>query len=193
VILNARCRLLTIRSCHPWFCFRVRANLRLSWPASAIIVRILGNNALNPPSSRAPARRSDVSAGSTRLATSRPSVSTRMWRLRPFTRLCAVVRPVAPSAALVQQKPTPRRSGRCRRIECSSYGPFEPDQRSFKTDIIFQTPSYDSPLEGVLVADWDPDAAVTARVAVLAGLAPAMDPDRPPRNVRVLSLQLFAE
>jgi hypothetical protein len=61
VILNARCRLLTIRSCHPWCCFRVRASLRLSWPASAIIVRILGNNALNPPSSRAPARRSDVS------------------------------------------------------------------------------------------------------------------------------------
>ena len=31
-----------------------------------MIVRILGNNALNPPSSRAPARRSDVLAGSTR-------------------------------------------------------------------------------------------------------------------------------
>ena len=60
VILNARCRLLTIRSCHPWRCFRVRASLRLWWPASAITVLILGNNALNPPSSRAPARRSDV-------------------------------------------------------------------------------------------------------------------------------------
>src|SRR5271166_1434514 len=89
VILNARCRLLTIRSCHPWCCFRVRASLRLSWPASAIIVRILGNNALNPPSSRAPARRSDVSAGSTRLATSRPSVSTKNVA---FASLYALVR-----------------------------------------------------------------------------------------------------
>jgi hypothetical protein len=86
VILNARCRLLTIRSCHPWCCFRARASLRLSWPASAMTVRILGNNALNPPSSRAPARRSDVSAGSTRLATMRPSVSTKIWRLRPWVR-----------------------------------------------------------------------------------------------------------
>jgi hypothetical protein len=69
VILNARCRLLTIRSSHPWSCSRARASLRLWWPASAMTVRILGNNALNPPSSRAPARRSDVSDGSTRLAT----------------------------------------------------------------------------------------------------------------------------
>ena len=52
VILSARCRLLTIRSCHPWSCFRVRASLRLLWPASAITVLILGNNALNPPSSK---------------------------------------------------------------------------------------------------------------------------------------------
>ena len=81
-------------------CTRSRASLRLSWPASAIIVRILGNNALNPPSSRAPARRSDVSAGSTRLATSRPSVSTKMWRLRPFTRLCAS-KPRAPPRSVV--------------------------------------------------------------------------------------------
>ena len=36
-----------------------------------------------------------------------------------------------------QQEPTPRRSGRCRRIECSSYGPFDPDRRSFKTDVNF--------------------------------------------------------
>ena len=49
--LNARCRLLTIRSCHPWSCFRVLASLRLWWPASAITVLILGNNTLNPPSS----------------------------------------------------------------------------------------------------------------------------------------------
>ena len=99
-ILNARCRLLTIRSCHPWCCFRVRASLWLSWPASAITVLILGNNALNPLSSRAPARRSEVSAGSTRLATSRPSVSTKMWRLRPFTRLCAS-KPRPPARSVV--------------------------------------------------------------------------------------------
>jgi SAM-dependent methyltransferase len=37
----------------------------------------------------------------------------------------------------VQQKPTPRPSDRCRRIECSSYGPFDSDQRSFKTDVNF--------------------------------------------------------
>src|SRR5271157_208673 len=48
-----------------------------------------------------------------------------------------VARPVAPPAEPAQQKPTPRRSGRCRRIECSSYGPFGPDQRSFKTDVNF--------------------------------------------------------
>src|SRR5258708_30000736 len=35
--------------------------------------------------------------------------------------------------------PGPRRVGQvgCRRIECSSYGPFGPDQRSFKTDVNF--------------------------------------------------------
>src|ERR1700694_2493700 len=36
-----------------------------------------------------------------------------------------------------QPRPTPRRSGRYRRIECSSYGPFGPDQRFFKTDVNF--------------------------------------------------------
>jgi hypothetical protein len=111
VILNARCRLLTIRSCHPWVCFRVRASLRLWWPASAITVWILGNNALKPPSSRAPARRSDVSAGSTRLATSRPSVSTKMWRLRPFTRLCAS-KPRAPPRSVVLES-TKKSGVRC--------------------------------------------------------------------------------
>src|ERR1700680_4503828 len=45
--------------------------------------------------------------------------------------------PGSPTAALVQQKPTPRRSGRYRRIECSSYGPSGPDQSSFKTDVNF--------------------------------------------------------
>jgi hypothetical protein len=38
---------------------------------------------------------------------------------------------------LVQQKPTPHWSGRCRRIECSSYGPSGPDQRAFKKDANF--------------------------------------------------------
>src|ERR1700694_4269334 len=50
---------------------------------------------------------------------------------------CAVGRPVEPPAELGQPRPTPRRSGRCRRIECSSYGPFGPDQRSFKTEVNF--------------------------------------------------------
>src|SRR6202035_324459 len=50
---------------------------------------------------------------------------------------CAVARPVAPPAEPAQQKPTPRQSGRCRRIECSSYRPFGPDKRSFKTDVNF--------------------------------------------------------
>ena len=44
---------------------------------------------------------------------------------------------VAPAAEPGQPRPTPRRSGRCRRIECSSYGPFGPDQRSFKKDANF--------------------------------------------------------
>src|SRR6202171_2154953 len=48
-----------------------------------------------------------------------------------------VARPVAPPAEPGQPRPTPRRSGRCRRIECSSYGPFGPDQRFFKTDVNF--------------------------------------------------------
>src|SRR5271165_3801858 len=36
-----------------------------------------------------------------------------------------------------KKKPTPRPSDRCRRIESSSYGPFDSDQRSFKTDVNF--------------------------------------------------------
>src|ERR1700720_1668943 len=35
--------------------------------------------------------------------------------------------------------PPPRWSGRCRRIESASYGPFGPDQRSFKTDVNFSS------------------------------------------------------
>ena len=32
MILNARCRLLTIRSCHPWSCFRVKVGV-VEWSA----------------------------------------------------------------------------------------------------------------------------------------------------------------
>ena len=48
-----------------------------------------GNNGPKPPSRREATRRSEMLAGSTRHAIGRPNVSTRMWRLRPFTRLCA--------------------------------------------------------------------------------------------------------
>jgi len=58
-------------------------------PASAMTVRMFGNNGLKPPSNRAAAFRSEMSAGSTLHAISSPKVSTKMWRLRPFTRLCA--------------------------------------------------------------------------------------------------------
>src|SRR5271165_5044795 len=50
---------------------------------------------------------------------------------------CAVAHPVAPPAELAQSRPTPRWSGRCRRIESASHGPFGPGQRSFKTDVNF--------------------------------------------------------
>lgn len=46
-----------------------------------------GNKGPRPPSRRVPARRSDILAGATRLAIMIPRVPTRMWRLRPFTRL----------------------------------------------------------------------------------------------------------
>jgi hypothetical protein len=61
--------------------------LRHSCPASVMTVRMSGNNGPSPPNSREPARRSDMLAGSTLHAIGRPNVSTRMWRLRPFTRL----------------------------------------------------------------------------------------------------------
>src|ERR1700738_4052698 len=38
---------------------------------------------------------------------------------------------------LAEPGPTPRWSGRCRRIENVSRGPFGPGQRSFKTDVNF--------------------------------------------------------
>src|ERR1700736_3152838 len=58
-------------------------------PASAITVRMFGNNGANPPSNRTAAFRSEMSAGSTLHAISSPKMSTTIWRLRPFTRLCA--------------------------------------------------------------------------------------------------------
>src|SRR6266478_2223875 len=48
---------------------------------------------------------------------------------------CAVARPVSPPAELAQQKPTPRRYGRCRKIECSSYDASGPDHRYFCHEI----------------------------------------------------------
>jgi hypothetical protein len=48
----------------------------------------VGRSGERPATSLAPARRSDMPAGSTRLAIDEPDVPTRMWRLRPFARLC---------------------------------------------------------------------------------------------------------
>src|SRR5208282_1474235 len=45
---------------------------------------------------------------------------------------CAVARPVAPPAEQGQPRPTPRRSGRCRRIECSSYASLWPGSALFQ-------------------------------------------------------------
>src|SRR5271166_3869672 len=53
---------------------------------------------------------------------------------------CAVARPLAPPAEPGQPKSTPRWSGRCRNRECIVQS-FGPGQRSFKTDVNFQTPS----------------------------------------------------
>jgi hypothetical protein len=57
--------------------------------------------------------------------------------MRTARSLVCAVAPVAPPAEPAQQNPTPRPSDRCRRIECSSYDPFDSDQRSFKTDVNF--------------------------------------------------------
>src|SRR3984893_15384677 len=72
VILNARCRRLTICSFQPSCCSRCRASWRLWCPASAMTVRMFGNNAPKPPSNRAAALRSEMSAGSTLHAMSSP-------------------------------------------------------------------------------------------------------------------------
>ena len=88
-ILNARCRRLTICSFQPSWRNRWCASSALWCPASAMTVRMFGNNGLRPPSNRAAAFRSEMSAGSTLHAISSPKVCTKTWRLRPFTRLCA--------------------------------------------------------------------------------------------------------
>src|SRR5271166_1354206 len=72
------------------------------------------------------------------VATGSQSARGKRWRSgRHEVWWCAVAHPVAPPAEPAQQKPTPHPSDRCRRIECSSYGPFDADQRSFKTDVNF--------------------------------------------------------
>src|SRR5580704_1344446 len=48
-------------------------------------------------------------------------------------------RPDEPPAEPGQPRPMPRRSGRYRRMECSSYALFGPGQRSFKTDVNFSS------------------------------------------------------
>ena len=52
-----------------------RASLRLWCPASAMTLRMFGNNGPKPPSNRAAALRSEMSAGSTLHAMSSPKVS----------------------------------------------------------------------------------------------------------------------
>jgi hypothetical protein len=61
--LNVRCLRLTICKFHPSrnIC---RASWLLSWPASAMTVRIVGLSGASPANSRLPARRSDMLAGS---------------------------------------------------------------------------------------------------------------------------------
>src|SRR5260221_2252430 len=67
---------------------------------NSITVRMFGNNGSKPLSNRAAAFRSEMSAGSTLHAMSSPKVSTRMWRLRPFTRLCASNPRIPPRSAV---------------------------------------------------------------------------------------------
>src|ERR1700730_3815270 len=63
--------------------------------------------------------------------------------LRTARRLVVRGRPPGRTAGRTDAtRPTPRWSGRCRKIESASYGPFGPGQHSFKTDVNFQTPSY---------------------------------------------------
>jgi hypothetical protein len=85
--LNNRCLRLTICRFHPSR-RSCRASLRLSCPASATMVRMVGQSGASRANIRSPARRSDMLAGSTRLVIGRPRMSTRIWRFLPFTRLC---------------------------------------------------------------------------------------------------------
>ena len=69
--------------------------------ASAITVRMLGKPDRKPASSRAPTRRSDTLAASTRRATTIPRVSTSRWILRPLTRLCPSKPRMPPRSAVL--------------------------------------------------------------------------------------------
>ena len=58
--------------------------------------------------------------------------------LRTARRLVVRGRPTGRAAGRIgPTQAKPRRSRRCRRIECSSYGPCAPDQCFFKTDVDF--------------------------------------------------------
>src|SRR5712671_3255071 len=59
-------------------------------PASAITVRMFGNNVANPPSNRTAAFRSEISAGSTLHAISSPKMSTTIWRFASFHTLVRI-------------------------------------------------------------------------------------------------------
>ena len=72
---------------------------------------------------------------------------------------CAVARPFAPSAEPGQPRPTPRRSGRCRRIECSIVRvPLARISALSRKTATFQTPSKHSPLSGLTHAGKPPGA-----------------------------------
>src|SRR5208337_1062917 len=80
-----------------------------------------------------PARRARDVDEPTHRSFARPESNGRPCRtVRHEGWWCAVARPVAPPAEPAQQKPTRRRSGPCRRIECSSYGPFWPGSALFQ-------------------------------------------------------------
>src|ERR1700682_5098778 len=88
-----------------------------------------------------------------------------------------VARPVAPPAEPGQPRPTPRRSGRCRRIECSSYGPFGPDQRFFKTDVNFSNTLLERALRHELLRLGT--TTIAARVHIGSGNWITVGNDRP--------------
>ena len=127
--LNARCLRLTIfkrnlsrRSC--------RASLRLSCPASAMMVRMVGQSGARPANSLPPAFRSEMLAGSTRLAMGKPTMSTKMWRVARGspapTFLQRSLRPLLTVAACSGLRPAPdcRPRGAHPHLSYSSTPPF---------------------------------------------------------------------